>query len=329
MISELESKVCLTTYIYGTKYQWYIPMLVYSCHKAYPEYDMVLFLYDKLDEEVKNLVNSLCVHNLTIFEEKHHQCKSMNSLKAKSLRWVLWDESFYKYDYIYIVDIDMFYIREPQMLHVQHLEHMKTTSLPYDNISRTKYRSPFSITSLGSRIKHAGLHHIFRFLFGSRIDTRASGLHFISVKPYFKHLNEEVRNYETDSILKGKYMRNIMSCNNESYLYDLLKRYDLHPEIMGKQSSPDFMLDFENCTRNEFRPHHGIHLGIFRSELDSNNDVILKSSAYEYYIEVFTSSIMNDPIFQRTLENSPIFIKEHFKKMFLYYSLNSKFIQNK
>ena len=44
----LKLKVCVTTYIYGEKYQDYIPLLIYSIHKVYPEYYIILFLYGVL-----------------------------------------------------------------------------------------------------------------------------------------------------------------------------------------------------------------------------------------------------------------------------------------
>ena len=130
-----KEKVCLTTFIYGIKYQAYIPFLVYSCNKSYPEYDIRLYLYENLDENVKKQVDLVNAPNLTIKERHFSDCPNMNPLKAKSLRWVLWDDAFMNYDYLYVVDIDMLYIKEPTPLHVQHVEHMKTTGLSFDNES--------------------------------------------------------------------------------------------------------------------------------------------------------------------------------------------------
>ena len=59
---------------------------------------------------------------------------------AQTLRWVIWDPIFMKYDYLYIADIDMFYIREPIPLHIQHVEHMTLTGLPFDNLIRKDSR---------------------------------------------------------------------------------------------------------------------------------------------------------------------------------------------
>ena len=33
-------KICLTTFVQGHLYQEYLPMLIYSIGKAYPEYDV-------------------------------------------------------------------------------------------------------------------------------------------------------------------------------------------------------------------------------------------------------------------------------------------------
>ena len=86
-------KICLTTFVQGHLYQEYLPMLIYSIGKAYPEYDVKIFLHDTLRDDLRPALDK------------------MNSLVARSLRWVLWDESFRDYDYLYTIDIDMFYIR--------------------------------------------------------------------------------------------------------------------------------------------------------------------------------------------------------------------------
>lgn len=36
-------KICLTTFVQGHLYQEYLPMLIYSIGKAYPEYDVKIF----------------------------------------------------------------------------------------------------------------------------------------------------------------------------------------------------------------------------------------------------------------------------------------------
>ena len=319
------SKVCLTTYIYGEEYQKYIPFLVYSCNKSYPEYDIKLFLHEELQPAILQQLDLIGKKNLLINENVFADCPKMNSLKAKSLRWVLYDKAFENYDYLYVIDIDMIYIREPQPLHEQHVLHMTTTGLPYDNIARHFKRHPFSLPSIGQRYKLAGLTAILPYFWGTRNDYRASGLHFIDVKKYFSVLSEPRRKEYQKMIYNGTFMRLCLSSNNESFLYSMLHREGLNPEKLPVQTQSYIMLDFNNPTRAEFRPHHGIHLGIFREDLQGKGKrkTILDSSTYLYYIKTFKQDYLSDSLFVFLLNNSSESIRSQFDNFFRYYGIQS------
>lgn len=314
------NKICLTTFIYGVKYQGYIPFLVYSCHKAYPDYDIVLFLYEALDSNISKQLDLIGKKNVVIKERCFNDCPNMDSLKAKSLRWVLWDDQFREYDYLYIVDIDMFYIREPKELCQQHVEHMSTTDLPYDNLVRCLKSNPFQPVQIAYRIKKAGFQNLWGYFFDNRCDYRLSGLHFIKVGPYFNKLNEEKREDYRLKIYNGSYLKHIYSCNNETFLYRMMQEVGMCPEKLGRQTNSTNMLDFDNCTRSEFRPHHGIHMGIFREEVNPGNSV-LDSKAYSFYISKFINESKNDVLFQKILDLASDDIRAQFNRMYKYYSL--------
>ena len=319
------AKICLTTYIYGEEYQKYIPFLVYSCNKSYPEYDIKLFLHERLHPEIQQQLDLIGKNNLVITENVYADCPKMNSLKAKSLRWVLYDDVFLDYDYLYIVDIDMIYIREPLPLHEQHVQHMSTTGLPYDNIARHFYRHPFAISSIGQRYKLAGFTAFFQYFFGTRDDFRVSGLHFIDVRQYFDVLSESMREKYRKMIYNGRFMRLCLSSNNESFLYSILQKEGLKPDLLPVQTESYIMLDFNNPTRAEFRPHHGIHLGIFSEDLQSKGKrkTILDSSTYSYYIDHFKQDYLSDSLFVLLLNSSSDTIKIQFDNLFRYYKIPS------
>ena len=249
----------------------------------------------------------------------------MNSLKAKSLRWVLYDDAFIDYDYLYVVDIDMIYIREPLPLHEQHVRHMSTTGLPYDNIARHFKRHPFAMSSIGQRFKLAGFTAFFQFLFGTRDDFRVSGLHFIEVKPYFQVISGATREKYRKMIYNGSFMKLCLSSNNESFLYSMLQRETLKPDMLPVQTESYIMLDFNNPRRAEFRPHHGIHLGVFREDLQSKGKrkTILDSSTYLYYINHFKEDYLSDSLFVFLLNASSESIKNQFDNLFRYYKIQS------
>lgn len=318
---EKKDKVCLTTFIYGIKYQGYIPFLVYSCHKAYPDYDIRLFLYEKLDESVKKQIDLIGANNVFFYENTFADCPNMNQLKARCLRWVLWNEAFLQYDYLYIVDIDMIYIREPLPLHKQHIEHMKTTGLPYDNLVRCFQRHPLKPRSIAFRIKHAGLLSFFKFLFGSRNDYRLTGLHFIEVKPYFSMYDINLINKYKQMVYDDSFLSLTMSSNDEAFLYQIMKQINLNPDKIAIQTESYKMLDFNNCSRPEFRPHHGIHMGIFRQDLRGKRKTILDCAVYQYYIQHFKKSYLPDPVFLHLYQIAPSFIKAQFTNFYNYYNI--------
>lgn len=319
-----KAKVCLTTYIYGIKYQSYIPLLLYSCHKAYPEYDVVLFLYEKLDPEIKFQIELLELTNKVIIHEGHfNDCPGMSPLKSKALRWVLWDDIFDEYDYLYTVDIDMFYIREPIPLHSQHVEHMNFLGLPMSNLRRKLNFNPYSPGALRFRLKSAGLRSFLNYI-NTTSETRLSGLHFVDIKQYYSILNDKKRMKFTRDIYTNKYLSYVLFPNNEVFLANMLTQLGFDISRMGIQSNPVDMLDFSKPKRLEFRPHHGIHLGIFRkdtADIPDNSKVILDSSVYSYYINEFINESLEDKTFLKLSKYFSPDITQYIARLKHYYKI--------
>lgn len=316
----MEEKVCLTTYIHGDKYQRYIPFLVYSFNRSYPEYDIILFLSGTVNTEVKKQLEEIDACHCRIVENTFDDCPRMSPLKSQCFRWVLWDDAFLDYDYLYVVDIDMLYFREPTPLHVQHCIHMKTKDLPYDNMRRREERRRCSLISILYRIKHAGLSNIVRFLFGPKTFYRATGLHFVDVRNYYAHMTKDKLLYYKNLIYSGDWMKWIMYPNDEALFYWILEDCGIHPERMCLQTNSWASLAFSDCERNEFRPHHGIHMGIFRSclneKINSSDYRILTSEAYCYYFERLKKDYITDKRFINLINSSTENIKAMFAKMF-------------
>lgn len=318
------TKVCLTTFIYGIQYQNYIPFLLYSCYKAYPEYDVVLFLYDKLDEKIRTQIDNLELKNKLVIHENHFSdCPKMSPRKSQSLRWVVWDDVFIEYDFLYTVDIDMFYLKEPTPLHVQHIQHMKHIQLPVSNLRREIRYNPFDIRTLAIRLKYAGLKSIFNFFTFNKTETRVTGLHFVDVKKYYAIFTNELRQKFKNDIYTGNYLNYVMFPNDEILLGKILTTLDIDIAKFGLQQNSVNMLDFTKPERTEFRPHHGIHMGIFRSSeyADSTID-ILETPTYKFYLQKYISEIVVDPVFIDLLKNSPDNIKESFKNLHEYYKID-------
>ena len=320
-------KICLTTYIYGDKYQEYIPLLVYSINKAYPHYTIMLFLHGAINENVKTILEESGLDKNVIFKEYHfHDCPNMSPLKSMALRWVLWDDSFMTYDYLYIVDIDMFYIKEPEPLHVQHIQHMRLTGLPFDNMRRIYRSDNHSFFSILRRIKYAGLRSIVNYWMNSEPEYRLTGLHFIDVKKYYSVFTYDLIKKYCADIYDNRWFEYVMSPDNEILLAMICKQLGFSIEKLAIQSDFVTSLDFKNFTRPEFRPHHGIHMGIFRNSIEQIQEnsllrSILESEVYKYYISVYKEKMLQDSLLTNIIDSSSDNIKDLFVRMNEYYQL--------
>lgn len=327
---EIMDKVCLTTFIYGKKYQQYIPFLIYSINKAMPSYDVVVFVSGTLDNEVMSIIEGLDSLHYTIKENSFSDCPKMTPLMSQCLRWLLWDESFNEYDFVYTVDSDILYIYEPTELHKQHVQHMATTGLIFDNMKRLYERRIFNHIETLRRIKYAGFNKIFRYFFGTKIEFRASGLHFVDAKKYYNALTPEKINIFKTELYTGKWLNKCMFPNDEVYLFYILDNLGLKPSNMPTQSDSVNSLNFNKCSRPEFRPHHGIHLGIFRPQVNgyyNQSDLnILNSDTYKYYVDILISDYLKDDAFLFLLRKAPQSIRDSFERMFDYYGIEKSFL---
>lgn len=323
---ENKSRICLTTFIYGLKYQSYIPFLLYSCHKAYPQYDVVLFIHGKLDESIKILMQKLeLTNNVRIREDYFNNCEKMTPTKSQALRWVLWDDCFNEYDYLYTVDIDMFYIREPIELHAQHIMHMNLIGLPISNLRRKASHIPTNISFVRNRLKNAGFKSFIKFFTSNKEQFRLSGLHFVNVKDYYSLLTEEIRSKYREEIYNNNIYKYVMGVgSDEILLYEIVKGIGIDVSKISLQTNSTDMLDFSNPNRHEFRPHHGIHMGIFRNEnAIKESRKILESEPYQFYLQYFKDEIIRDKIFLKILEEAPENIKYTFKLFFKYCKISN------
>lgn len=321
----MEDKVCLTTYVYGSKYQDYIPLLIYSIGKAYPQYTVLIFIYETLRANVVvqlDIVRQFYT-NFEIIENTFSDCPRMDSLKSKCLRWVLWNDLFNEYDYIYIVDIDILYSPERIPLHEQHKIHMKFIgSECVSNIRRLLHPSFLGGLQV---LKHYGVIPFLNY-WKCHGEYRTSGLHFFERKNYYKHVSETLRQKYKESIYKSKIYTHARLMNNEIFLTSLLEDADIRTDIFSIQSSSIAQLDPNNPCRGEFRPHHGIHLGIFREQLDQMSEStkqILNSDIYQDYIKYYCGNIKNDPVFVQLSLHFNDRLKKYFYSLEKYYSIEN------
>lgn len=314
-------KVCLTTYVYGDKYQDYIPLLIYSIGKSYPLYHAMIFLYGGLRDDIRDQLEIVkrAYADFEIVENTFFDCPRMDALKSKCLRWVLWNDRFLDFDYIYIVDIDILYVPEKIPLHEQHKMHMDY--IGSDCVSNMRRFTRPDMRGSLSILKRYGWVVSIRYLL-SKGEYRLTGLHFFKPVVYYKYFTADLRKKFTDCIYRSKIYEYTRIMNDEVFLYAILQASGIDTDCMSIQTDSYSSLDPDNPLRGEFRPHHGIHLGIFRNSLDKLSESakqILNSGIYKYYYHYYRSSIKNDPIFSLLSINFNNKIKGYFESLERYY----------
>ena len=323
----MKENVCVTTYVWGDKYQLYIPIAAWSMKKMYPEYDIIIFLYDKLNEDLKRILVELDLYDKIVFKEyTFADCPKMNVHKAMAFRWVLWDDDFERYDYIYTIDIDMFYIKEPLSLHKQHIYHMKhITGLPFDNMRRIIPYSRISmkgkLTNMMIYVKNFGVKYLYNYLSNCRKDIfMLSGLHFVDVKGYYNVFSKDKIQYYKQQIYSGSYVRNMNTVNNENFLYLLMKELGFDVDRLAAQdfdNAPYAHTNFNNYDKELFRPTHGIHLGNYRGNFSQDKTrQILNLESELYYKNYMEKMLLNDDDFIKFLSVLPEYILIYFKRYF-------------
>lgn len=320
-------KICLTTYIYGDKYQDFIPLILYSVKKAYPDYYLMLFISGGIRADLKSIIDILQTSfgdGFEILEHTFDDCKTMTPIAAQSFRWVVWSDKFLNFDYLYFIDADIFYIKEPIPLHEQHIRHMHYIGEKgISNIVRVRDTFTNIMEGLYNNYRYAGVKSIFYYFINSSV-FRMSGIHFIKVKEYYGKISKDLLFKYREIIYKGEICKNTGFANDEALLYNMIKDSGWDMSHFALQKSSISMFGFNNPEKKEFCPHHGIHLGIFRRDIQKIKSFAVKqleSDDYKYYIDQFKKCNMNDELFRKIYQMLSPNIKLYFDRMYQYYDL--------
>ena len=321
----MNQSICLTTYVFGEIYQYYIPLIIYSLLKAYPDYYPIIFVHDEINPKTKKILDEIRkeLGEFKIVENYYNEYKIKHIQKGKSIRWIMDHEEILNFDYCYFIDIDMFYVKESPSLLNQHINHCKVLDLPYSNLIRKKTFHPWRKGNINQRIK--GLNLFESLKIGAKLSIESyklSGLHFVKTKEYYSGLKNVLNKYKDFIFSEKSFVHHPAGFNNECFLYDMIKDSGMGLPLLEKNYGPH-LLDYKNFDKVGFRPHHGIHLGIFRDE--SYLSMYHKTLLLDFYVNYFTAYkklIDNDVLLKYILENSPQFIKDHFTLLNEFYMRN-------
>ena len=255
-------KLCAIANVWG-RHQAYIPLYVLSWHRAYPDVDIRIYLNDTIPPHVRKSLDYLNVYDhVTIIEDSgklvglsEKVLKSKPNKITRSLRWLVFEPVFMEYESLYISDIDIVIAKEPISLYEQHMRHCSYLRLPYSNIVR---REPVCDAQTG------------------RMWHRLTGLHFVQTKEYMQAImtvrDKLVR--EVNLLADNESEMYELKCfRDEFLLYDLVRLAGLGlpgdtppPDIKSIQQQIITQPYVINPEQINFRPHHGLHLGLARGD---------------------------------------------------------------
>lgn len=322
---EIIMKICFTTYIYGDTYQDYIPLILYSVARSYPEYSIIIFINGNLRKDIQKALSIIdkFYDKYSIIENTFDDCPMMRSLQAQTFRWVVWDDRFYDFDYLYYIDSDILYVREPIPLHEQHIRHMQFIgSDKVSNIARKTYLKN-NLTQLARTALYTGPFNTFKYLF-TPYAMRLSGLHFVKVSTYFQDLSPAKLEKYRKSIYDRSIFKRTIYPNDEAVLYKMLEDTGCDMDVFAIQKTSTTMFGYNNPEKKEFCPHHGVHLGIFRTPVEQLADwakAQLDSDDYKFYIQEFQRTYLADNAFHKLYPLFASKIQIAIQRMCSYYNI--------
>jgi hypothetical protein len=319
----MNKKLCITTFVFGEGFQEYIPLYIYSALKSYSDCYPMIFLHGSLSKTVRGLLETL--KGLGEFEvvENYLAGEKLNNQQGKAVRWILDDPRFDEFDAVYIGDIDIILVPEEPGLYEQHIQHCKVLGLPYSNAVR-----PLKNLTTAQKIRKAaeayaelgGLSAIRFLLRHGQPVRRLSGLHFIKTADYFERIRPLIPKYTkliTDNSFKSreKTVHHEKGFNNESLLYDMMAEAG-----MELQSDAEYSLDYRDYNKTAFRPHHGLHLGIFRTDKTVIDCcAILDTDVYKEYYQKFRIMTEGDAVFCKLMDGLSMPIQQQLQRIHQYY----------
>lgn len=185
-------KNAFVVYVFGA-YEKYINYYIYFINLNYPNDDVVIFYQGNLSPKIKSI--AIEFDNVILYENVFDQYEKIGGGGPKLLRWILPEEYFENYKYVYIGDVDILVLKEKESLFDFHSNQMKNFKTAFSNRVRP--------------LKEGGL------------SKRLTGLHFIDVKPYYKAISTLAQKLREDTEFQNIFLNGLK--RNEEVLYKIVK----------------------------------------------------------------------------------------------------------
>ncbi len=299
------NRLCIITWVYGQKYQGWIPLYIYSIKKHYPEYDIKILTEKKLSLNIERLINKYNLASQAEIIKFEDKCIEYchNNIEKRCLRWLVnFEELSEKYEYIYIGDIDIYICGEVPSLLEQHKNNMlKLRNRTYSNVVR------LSVKDYIKNKKKMDKSLLFRL----------TGLHFTKTEQYFKNVK---RNQEIiKKYLKGKRNKIIdkLFFNDDERCLWLVNLFNGEKYPKGSYQLSDKV----------FRPYHGVHFAIGR-ELNIYKKMREESNIkdmHKYFLK-FVDDYNADETLRALIWDSPFYILRQISNVCVFWE--SEFSKN-
>lgn len=210
-------------------YEGFVPLFIYFTQRAYPDTDTLVFTMGEIDPLIPATLQALaCDAARYRLIADFGKEFGQSSLIAKTARWVVpLERETEGYEALYVGDIDMLLAREAsEDLFAQHLAHSRKLGIPISNMIRAS----------GDRL--TGLHFMRLPEYRDQAKASLSVLRDLLIDTRDKH-----------DAISTLYPN---SGGDEKALYAAVARANMSWIDALRQST--------------FRPHHGVHLGLFRNE---------------------------------------------------------------
>lgn len=321
-------KCLIITYVFGDDYQSFIPFYIYFINAEYPDYDIRLYLDRPIAIKYKKQLEKLnCFgYDIRLFnpQELGLSGKALENYNiSRAVRWFLMTEDVQEYDTIYCGDIDILIMHEESGLYEQHIRHTIFLKLPYSNSVRV-YEEKNTLRHLLGNIKRYGFRETYATAtFPIRKWRRLTGLHFFKTKECVGKIDfaktDLIRELNLVAEGKSDYWTK-SSINDESVLYELMKRAGLGVPEYDETNLAVGKTIVENTNPNSFnfRPHHGLHLALWRSK-KVDYEVSL-SNIYQSYYEDFLKKYTADQFLQNMIKENNDLAVRLIKNMMSFYS---------
>jgi hypothetical protein len=286
-------------------------LFIFFCKTTYPDAHPVIFVHQDLEERDSQALNILRAHfDFTVITNYMPDFEPFGQY-GQSLRWLLWDDLFDVFEGIYVGDIDILILPDKMPLFDAHMIHCDTLGKPFSNVLRTplyqavlKDKKAFFDSACANTIK------TIIYCFKKRyLEYRLSGLHFFQCqqykRPFLRHREAFLQ------ILKKKPQLMWNNSNsNEVFLLELMEACGwLHPREYEFLLTPSRKSGAPPLNVR-FRPHHGLHLGIFgHPDLPAAYASRLRSATYRGYFSAYMQIKNTNKLYAEIFKLLPLWIK--------------------